>query len=57
MRTTTPEGDMKRLGVDVGGTFTDLIYVDDESGRIEIYKLADDARRPVARHGRGHRAS
>ena len=26
---------MKRLGVDVGGTFTDLIYVDDESG-IEI---------------------
>src|SRR5579864_8772919 len=31
---------MKRLGVDVGGTFTDLIYVDDESGRIEIFKLA-----------------
>jgi len=30
---------MKRLGVDVGGTFTDLIYVDDESGRIEILKL------------------
>ena len=23
---------MKRLGVDVGGTFTDLIYVDDEAG-------------------------
>ena len=30
---------MKRLGVDVGGTFTDLIYVDDEAGRIEIFKL------------------
>src|SRR5579859_4761791 len=30
---------MKRLGVDVGGTFTDLIYIDDESGRIEIHKL------------------
>jgi N-methylhydantoinase A/oxoprolinase/acetone carboxylase beta subunit len=30
---------MKRLGVDVGGTFTDLIYVDDENGRIEIHKL------------------
>jgi N-methylhydantoinase A/oxoprolinase/acetone carboxylase beta subunit len=30
---------MKRLGVDVGGTFTDLIYVDDESGRTEIFKL------------------
>jgi N-methylhydantoinase A/oxoprolinase/acetone carboxylase beta subunit len=30
---------MKRLGVDVGGTFTDLIYVDDELGTIEIHKL------------------
>jgi N-methylhydantoinase A/oxoprolinase/acetone carboxylase beta subunit len=31
---------MKRLGVDVGGTFTDLIYVDDEAGTILIHKLA-----------------
>src|SRR5436190_10618335 len=31
---------MKRLGVDVGGTFTDLIYVDDEAGRIIVHKLA-----------------
>src|SRR5438876_2303489 len=31
---------MKRLGVDVGGTFTDLIYVDDESGSILVHKLA-----------------
>ncbi len=30
---------MKRLGVDVGGTFTDLIYVDDEAGRILVHKL------------------
>ena len=30
---------MKRLGVDVGGTFTDLIYVDDETGKIQIHKL------------------
>src|SRR4051812_12895180 len=30
---------MRRLGVDVGGTFTDLIFVDDESGKIEIHKL------------------
>ena len=30
---------MKRLGVDVGGTFTDLIYVDDEAGQILVYKL------------------
>ena len=31
---------MKRLGVDVGGTFTDLIYLDDEAGRILVHKLA-----------------
>jgi N-methylhydantoinase A/oxoprolinase/acetone carboxylase beta subunit len=31
---------MKRLGVDVGGTFTDLIYVDDEAGQVMIHKLA-----------------
>jgi N-methylhydantoinase A len=30
---------MKRVGVDVGGTFTDLIYVDDESGTIQVHKL------------------
>jgi N-methylhydantoinase A/oxoprolinase/acetone carboxylase beta subunit len=31
---------MRRVGVDVGGTFTDLIYVDDESGRILVHKVA-----------------
>jgi N-methylhydantoinase A/oxoprolinase/acetone carboxylase beta subunit len=30
---------MKRIGVDVGGTFTDLIYVDDEAGVIRVHKL------------------
>jgi N-methylhydantoinase A/oxoprolinase/acetone carboxylase beta subunit len=30
---------VKRLGVDVGGTFTDLIYVDDESGTVLVHKL------------------
>src|SRR5207249_5600810 len=34
------EGGMKRLGVDVGGTFTDLIYVDDEAGEVIVHKLA-----------------
>ena len=36
---------MKRLGVDVGGTFTDLIYVDDEAGTVLVQKIpttADD---------------
>jgi N-methylhydantoinase A/oxoprolinase/acetone carboxylase beta subunit len=31
---------VKRVGVDVGGTFTDLIYVDDESGVIRVHKIA-----------------
>jgi N-methylhydantoinase A/oxoprolinase/acetone carboxylase beta subunit len=30
---------VRRLGVDVGGTFTDLIYVDDEAGRILVHKI------------------
>jgi N-methylhydantoinase A/oxoprolinase/acetone carboxylase beta subunit len=30
---------MKRVGVDVGGTFTDLIYVDDEGGKILVQKV------------------
>jgi 5-oxoprolinase (ATP-hydrolysing)/N-methylhydantoinase A len=30
---------MKRVGVDVGGTFTDLVYVDDETGVIRVHKL------------------
>jgi N-methylhydantoinase A/oxoprolinase/acetone carboxylase beta subunit len=29
---------MKRIGVDVGGTFTDLIYVDEGSGEVAVYK-------------------
>ena len=30
---------MKRVGVDVGGTFTDLILVDEETGRITVDKV------------------
>ncbi|HJU47402.1 MAG TPA: hydantoinase/oxoprolinase family protein, partial [Gaiellaceae bacterium] len=30
---------MKRIGVDVGGTFTDLIYVDDSSGAVLVHKV------------------
>ena len=29
---------MKRIGVDVGGTFTDLIFVDEEQGSVAVYK-------------------
>ena len=30
---------MKRVGVDVGGTFTDLIYVDEDKGEVVVHKL------------------
>ncbi len=41
---------MKRIGVDVGGTFTDLILVDEETGRVTVEKVAstpDDPARAV----------
>src|ERR1700737_3116630 len=42
---------MKRIGVDVGGTFTDLTLVDEEAGRITVDKVPstpDDPARGVA---------
>jgi 5-oxoprolinase (ATP-hydrolysing) len=41
---------MRRIGVDVGGTFTDLILVDEEAGRITVDKVPstpDDPARGV----------
>ena len=41
---------MKRIGVDVGGTFTDLIFVDEQSGRLSVEKVPstpDDPARGV----------
>ena len=41
---------MKRVGVDVGGTFTDLILVDEEHGAITVDKVPstpDDPARGV----------
>lgn len=41
---------MRRVGVDVGGTFTDLILVDEDSGRITVDKVPstpDDPARGV----------
>jgi N-methylhydantoinase A len=40
-----------RVGVDSGGTFTDVCLFDDESGRVEVWKVAstpDDASRGIA---------
>ena len=47
---------MKRIGVDVGGTFTDLILVDEEEGRITVDKVPstpDDPSRSVVEGVRG----
>ena len=38
---------MKRLGVDVGGTFTDLILYDEEGERIHVHKLASTPEDPA----------
>src|ERR687896_2726944 len=46
---------MKRLGVDVGGTFTDLIYVDDESGKVLVHKLPTPPEDPSRGTGQGIR--
>ena len=35
--------DMKRVGVDIGGTFTDLVVLDEETGDIRRIKTADHA--------------
>lgn len=35
-----------RLGVDIGGTFTDFALVDDEAGRVSIHKLLTTPRDP-----------
>src|SRR5947209_13179556 len=38
---------MKRIGVDVGGTFTDLVLVDEESGRITVDKVPSTPDEPA----------
>ena len=40
---------MKRVGVDVGGTFTDLILVDEETGQISVDKVPTTPDDPGAR--------
>ncbi|MCE4600499.1 MAG: hydantoinase/oxoprolinase family protein [Desulfurococcales archaeon] len=38
---------MVRVGVDVGGTFTDFVFFDEESGRLWTHKESTTPRRPV----------
>ena len=35
-----------RVGIDVGGTFTDFVLLDDAGGRIETYKCLTTPRNP-----------
>ncbi len=37
-----------RAGVDIGGTFTDLLLVDQESGRFRVGKVLTTASEPAA---------
>jgi N-methylhydantoinase A/oxoprolinase/acetone carboxylase beta subunit len=37
---------MKRIGVDVGGTFTDLIFVDEEKGSVSVHKTSSTPKDP-----------
>ena len=39
---------MLRIGVDIGGTFTDILLVDGESGRFRVGKVLTTASEPAA---------
>lgn len=38
---------MIRCGVDIGGTFTDLVYIDDETGEIDSFKILTTPKNPA----------
>ncbi len=38
---------MKRIGIDVGGTFTDVVVLDEVSGRTRCFKSTTDYRQPA----------
>ncbi len=46
-----------RVGVDVGGTFTDIVVFDPREGRVRIHKESTTPRRPVEGIMRGLRAA
>ncbi len=41
-------GDRYRVGVDIGGTFTDFVLVDGETGRVRLYKCLTTPKDPSA---------
>ena len=44
---------MRLIGVDVGGTFTDLVYADTEAGETAVHKVSTTPGRSLARRRRG----
>jgi 5-oxoprolinase (ATP-hydrolysing)/N-methylhydantoinase A len=44
----TRPGDRYRVGVDIGGTFTDFVLVDGQTGRVRLYKCLTTPKDPSA---------
>ena len=43
---TSPAAQASRIGVDIGGTFTDLVWVDDATGAVKVGKLLTTPKDP-----------
>src|SRR5215831_5092637 len=43
---TPPSSRRTRIGVDIGGTFTDLVWVDDATGAVQVGKLLTTPKDP-----------
>ena len=43
---TSPAAQSSRIGVDIGGTFTDLVWVDDATGAVKVGKLLTTPKDP-----------
>src|SRR6476620_5469118 len=41
-----PSGNPSRIGVDIGGTFTDLVWVDEATGAVRVGKLLTTPKDP-----------
>jgi N-methylhydantoinase A len=44
---TAPTPGLSRIGVDIGGTFTDLVWVDEATGTVRVAKLLTTPKEPA----------
>ena len=51
MSATRPGG--SRIGVDIGGTFTDLVLVDEATGAVSVGKLLTTPKEPAQASSKG----